>query len=435
MAEPIIDIDSISKKYMVAPVRKELPLGRRVLGQLVEPFRRLRQFGQSSYRDQDAIWALKDVSLQVAPGEVVGIIGRNGSGKSTLLKILSRITPPTEGMAVLRGRVGSLLEVGTGFNPQLTGRENVFLSGAILGMSQAEARSRFDEIVSFAGVQRYIDTPVKRYSSGMCVRLGFAVAAHLDSDILLIDEVLAVGDAGFKKRCLGKMSEVGRSGRTILFVSHNMASIRSLCDRVVWLRDGQIAAIGEPEPIVDAYLQEETAPESPQEGVREWPAESAPGGAGGELRLLRVSALDGGGNTKSTFTTDETIRVQCEYEQMVPLCGLRLAVQVVTNNGEVAFTSTDHYLRGLKDFPPGRYASTCEIPGELMNRGEYCVRVWAGIPDVRYLVRPVEAIRFQVTGVGNQGSDFEDKYAWPGVVCPRLQWTLNENAEVQHGVS
>ncbi|MFP3937825.1 MAG: ABC transporter ATP-binding protein [Phycisphaerae bacterium] len=435
MQEPTIHIEGLCKKYMVAPPRQELPLARRLVRGLTEPFRRLRQFGQSSHREEDAIWALKDVYLEVSPGEVVGIIGRNGSGKSTLLKILSRITPPTAGLAVLHGRVGSLLEVGTGFNPQLTGRENVFLSGAILGMSQAEVRKRFDEIVSFAGVERYIDTPVKRYSSGMRVRLGFAVAAHLNSDILLIDEVLAVGDAGFKKRCLGKMSEVGRSGRTVLFVSHNMGSIRSLCDRVVWLRDGQVAAMGEPEPIVDEYLQEETAPEAPNEGVCEWAEGAGPGSDRGELQLVRLSATGDTGYPKSTFTTDETINIHCEYDQMVELCGLRLAVQVVTPTGDVAFTSTDHSQRGLKDFPPGRYVSSCAIPGDLMNRGEYCVRVWAGIPDVRYLIRPVEAIRFWVTGLGNQGSDFEDKFTWPGVVCPRLEWTLNEGVSTSHGIS
>lgn len=435
MTDPMIHIEGLSKQYMVAPVRQELPVRRRFLSGLGEPFRRLRQFGRSSHRDEDAIWALKDVSMDVAPGEVVGIIGRNGSGKSTLLKILSRITPPTEGQAVLHGRVGSLLEVGTGFNPQLTGRENVFLSGAILGMSQAEVRRRFDEIVAFSGVPRYIDTPVKRYSSGMRVRLGFAVAAHLDSDILLIDEVLAVGDAGFKKRCLGKMGEVGRSGRTVLFVSHNMGSIRSLCDRVVWLHDGMIKAEGEPEPIVDAYLEAETAPEAPREGVHEWSPDSAPGAARGELRLVRIAAVGDAGTPKSTFTTDESIRIQCEYEQIIELCGLRMAVQVVTPTGEVAFTSTDHYLRGLKDFPPGRYVTSCAIPGDLMNRGEYCVRVWAGIPDVRYLLRPVEAIRFRVVGLGNQGSDFEDKFTWPGVVCPRLEWTIDEGVSARHGIS
>jgi lipopolysaccharide transport system ATP-binding protein len=435
MTEPMIHAEGLSKRYQVAAVRQELPLRRRVANALAEPFRRLRQFGRSSHRDEDAIWALKDVSLSVPPGEVVGIIGRNGSGKSTLLKILSRITPPTEGRAVLRGRVGSLLEVGTGFNPQLTGRENVYLSGAILGMRQSEVRRRFDEIVAFSGVERYIDTPVKRYSSGMRVRLGFAVAAHLDSDILLIDEVLAVGDAGFKKRCLGKMDEVGRSGRTVLFVSHNMGSIRSLCDRVVWLRDGRVADVGEPEAVVDAYLQEETAPEGPSEGVCEWSEGTAPGAGGGELRLVRVAAANDTGVTKTTFTTDETIHIECAYQQKAQLCGLRVAVQLVTPTGEVAFTSTDHSVRGLREFPPGRYTTACAIPGELLNRGEYSVRVWAGIPDVRYLLRPVEAIRFRVIGLGNQGSDFEDKFSWPGVVCPRLEWTLNENVPADHGVS
>jgi len=433
MPQASVDIQGLSKRYHIGRPRAEGRRGRRALDALAAPLRRLRRFGRSSDRDEDTLWALRDVSLRIQPGEVVGFIGPNGAGKSTLLKVLGRITPPTAGRAVLRGRVGSLLEVGTGFHPELTGRENVFLSGAILGMRRAEIRRRFDEIVAFAGVARHIDTPVKRYSSGMRVRLGFAVAAHLDADILLVDEVLAVGDAAFQARCLGKMGEIGRGGRTVLFVSHNMGSIRSLCDRVVWLADGQIAAAGEPDDVVAAYLAEQTASVAPVSGRRAWAEADAPGGR--ELRLLSVAVRGQAGAVRDVFTTDETIHVCCEYRQAAPLAGLRFVVQVCTARGETAFTSTDHAIRGRRRFPPGGYTTTCAIPGELLNLGEYTVRVWAGIPDVRYLIRPVEAVRFRVTGLGNQGSDFPDKRAWPGAVCPRLAWTLHEPVAASHGVS
>jgi len=212
-------------------------------------------------------WALRDVSLEVARGEVVGIIGRNGAGKSTLLKVLARITEPTEGRAEIRGRVGSLLEVGTGFHPELTGRENIFLNGAILGMARAEIQRNFDEIVAFAEIERFLDTPVKRYSSGMYVRLAFAVAAHLDPEILLVDEVLAVGDAAFQKKCLGKMGDVARGGRTILFVSHNMAAVQHLCDQAILLHQGRVENQGEVDPVISHYLQQSSSPPEAQGAV------------------------------------------------------------------------------------------------------------------------------------------------------------------------
>jgi len=256
MTQPAIRAEKLGKQYQLGLRQARYRTLRESIVQLAKaPLRRFRHLSGSS-GEAERIWALRNVSFEVQSGEVVGIIGRNGAGKSTLLKILTRITEPTTGRAEVRGQVGSLLEVGTGFHPELTGRENVFLNGAILGMSRAKIKQKFDEIVDFSGVEQFLDTPVKRYSSGMNVRLAFAVAAHLDPEILLIDEVLAVGDVGFQKKCLGKMDQVAHGGRTVLFVSHNMAAIKSLCTKCYWLERGSLAMVGYPEQVVSQYVQQ-----------------------------------------------------------------------------------------------------------------------------------------------------------------------------------
>jgi lipopolysaccharide transport system ATP-binding protein len=252
MNNSVIEINNLSKVYRIDPAVGKS--GARTLQEDITSMFRPRQEQGKRSRRKEEVWALRDVSLQVGQGEVLGVIGRNGAGKTTLLKILSRITEPTSGYADLYGRVGSLLEVGTGFHTELTGRENVYLSGAILGMRKSEIDRKYDEIVEFSGVQKYIDTPVKRYSSGMAVRLAFAVAAHLDPEILLIDEVLAVGDASFQQKCLGKMSEVAGGGRTIIFVSHDMGAIKNLCSRAAWIDDGRLKALGDVDQVVQEYL-------------------------------------------------------------------------------------------------------------------------------------------------------------------------------------
>jgi len=251
---PAIRVENLSKRYQIGAREEAYKTFREVLtGVVAAPFRRFARLAGRATEDEH-VWALKDVSFDVQPGEVIGIIGRNGAGKSTLLKILSKITEPTSGRAEICGRVASLLEVGTGFHPELTGRENIYLNGAILGMSRAEIRRKFDEIVEFSEIGRYLDTPVKRYSSGMYVRLAFAVAAHLEPEILIVDEVLAVGDAGFQRKCLSKMSGVARSGRTVLFVSHNMNAVESLCSRAIYLEDGRIRRTGDTEGVIAEYL-------------------------------------------------------------------------------------------------------------------------------------------------------------------------------------
>jgi lipopolysaccharide transport system ATP-binding protein len=263
MSDAIITVEGLGKRYLLRHQRNERYTALRDV--LADKARNIfRRNISASDSTREDFWALKDVSFEVKQGEAVGIIGRNGAGKSTLLKILSRITDPTEGRVRLRGRVASLLEVGTGFHPELTGRENIFLNGAILGMNRAEIKAKFDEIVAFAEVSKFLDTPVKRYSSGMYVRLAFAVAAHLEPDVLVIDEVLAVGDAAFQKKCLGKMSEVANRGRTVLFVSHNMAALQALCTKAVYLKAGQVQGIGCVRSLIAKYLTDSQASESPQ---------------------------------------------------------------------------------------------------------------------------------------------------------------------------
>src|SRR5207302_5047094 len=261
MSDAIITVENLGKKYSLRHQRNERYTALRdVIAEKALGFFKNLKSGNGVSVSKEDFWALKDVSFEVQRGEVVGIIGRNGAGKSTLLKILSRITEPTTGRVRIKGRVASLLEVGTGFHPELTGRENIFLNGAILGMTKAEIKSKFDEIVAFAETEKFLDTPVKRYSSGMYVRLAFAVAAHLEPEILVVDEVLAVGDAEFQKKCLGKMEQVSRCGRTVLFVSHNMASVAHLCSRAIWLSRGLFGTSGPSRQVIERYLAEDAAP-------------------------------------------------------------------------------------------------------------------------------------------------------------------------------
>lgn len=361
--------------------------------------------------------ALRDVTFSVERGELMGIVGANGAGKSTLLKILSRVTEPTSGRAVIRGRMASLLEVGTGFHPELTGRENIYLNGAILGMFRREVRAKFDEIVEFSGVEKFLDTPVKRYSSGMRVRLAFAVAAHLEPEILIVDEVLAVGDAAFQKKCLGKMRDIAtQGGRTVLFVSHNMAAIKALCDRAVLLAEGRVIADAAPEAVVRSYLDtvvDDTAAE------RFWPDDDqAPGGD--ELRLRSLRVLDERAQPRETFAVQDEPVVEIGYELARSVRGMRLVLQVLTSEGVVAFASTDHDSRD-EFTPAGLHYACCRLPRNLLNGGRYVLAVSAGVPGTCLLMEPRELLAFTVTGAGNHGSYHPE--TWPGAVAPVLEWT------------
>ena len=364
--------------------------------------------------DLDDFWALKDVTFDVHHGEAVGIIGRNGAGKTTLLKILSRITEPTEGRARLYGRVGSLLEVGTGFHPELSGKENIYLNGAILGMSRGDIRRRFDEIVEFAEVGRFIETPVKRYSSGMQVRLAFAVAAHLEPEILIIDEVLAVGDVAFQRKCLGKMGDVASEGRTILFVSHNMGIVSRLCSRGIWLDQGKIVAAGEMETVVAGYLA------ASNEGTAEYIA--TPGKEPGNdiIRLLSVRVKNREGQTVGSLDGRHPIYIEIEHEVLQPK-PLRTGFKLMTVDGTVIFTSTDTDRPDAlgRERPAGTFVSRCEIPSELLRQGQYSVSVSSSIPMVQVNFQVDNAVTFSIDQTHGV---FEDSRV--GVISPTLPWTV-----------
>ncbi len=325
MSDIAIRVTDIAKQYKIGVSRRgRNTLRDQLMDSLKSPFRRK----DPPHFKAHTIWALKEVSFEVKKGEVLGIIGRNGAGKSTLLKILSRITKPTEGEAEIRGRVGSLLEVGTGFHPELTGRENIYLNGAILGMKKAEIERKFDEIVAFAEIDKFMDTPVKRYSSGMYVRLAFAVAAHLEPEILLVDEVLAVGDAAFQEKCLGTMERSASSGKTVLFVSHNMASIQHLCSRAILLKLGKISADGLPQEVVKSYLSD--AHEGSRVSIREWHDRTA----SGEARIVQLEVADGKGQETNQIPVGGSVHFSILAEFYEPLVDPCFGVLVHNAAGE-----------------------------------------------------------------------------------------------------
>jgi lipopolysaccharide transport system ATP-binding protein len=415
--KPIIRVEGIAKRYRLGAEQNAYATLRESLtGAFRKPLRRLR--GRESAGE--TLWALRDVSFEVAPGEVVGIIGRNGAGKSTLLKILSRITEPTHGRAELYGRVGSLLEVGTGFHPELTGRENIFLNGAILGMGRAEIVQKFDEIVAFAEVSRFIDTPVKRYSSGMYVRLAFAVAAYLEPEILLVDEVLAVGDASFQRKCLDKMREVGRHGRTVLFVSHNMPAVTRLCERTILLDEGGVVEDGPSHQVMGSYLRsglDTTA-------MREWAdLTKAPGNDIVRLRAVRVRTEDG----RVADAVDIRCPVGVEMEFEVLEAGHLLVPNYHFSNeeGATVFVASDPDLTGRRTpRPAGRFVSTAWVPGNFLAEGTLIVSAAVSTMDpvtIHFFER--DAVAFQVID-SLDGDSARGDYAGPipGIVRPMLRW-------------
>jgi lipopolysaccharide transport system ATP-binding protein len=382
------------------------------------PFR-----GRDGHSDAQEFWALRDVSLEVERGEVVGLIGRNGAGKSTLLKLLSRITLPTEGRIELRGRVGTLLEVGTGFHPELTGRDNVFLNGTILGMRRHEVAARFDEIVEFSGIARFIDTPVKRYSSGMYVRLAFAVAAHLQADILLVDEVLSVGDAEFQRRCLGKMHEVAEGGRTIVFVSHNMAAVQRLCNRSFLVESGRLAKTGPSDEVVSSYLAEAGATQAGGEAT-------IPSGAhrvgGDDARLLRVALLgpDGARTDHLNYGERPTIEATFEVSKPVGDAVFELGISSAADGTRVATVHSTDQGRGPLELERGTYTMSGEVD-LVMLPGEFAIDIALFRIGGETLDAVDRALRFSVSRTGGKGST----EAWPwatvrGLVRPDAEWAL-----------
>jgi lipopolysaccharide transport system ATP-binding protein len=451
MSNPVITVENLSKSYLIGRQRsKDDGLRHALQDAAMAPWRWLQkvarshgsngssQLSRSELRptsgfrstSSEEFWALRDINLAITQGEVVGFIGRNGAGKSTLLKILSRITEPTNGRIHMRGRVSSLLEVGTGFHPELTGRENIFLNGAILGMSRLEIKRKFDEIVAFAGLEKFLDTPVKRYSSGMYVRLAFAVAAHLEPEILIVDEVLAVGDAEFQKKCLDKMDDVGHTGRTVLFVSHNMQAITRLCRRCVLLENGKVRMDGASHRVAGAYMSsgvETTA-------VREWPdLAKAPGDD--VVRFSAVRVRDESGELAISFDIRQPVGIELEYEVLEPNHIFHPHFGLTNEDGILLFVAqdVDPEWRGRRR-PIGRYTSTGWIPGNLLAEGS--ISVWVNMmtldPECRrgdvqdaVLFRIVDNLEAKDTSRGEYPRPI------PGVLRPMLRWETHYEPKLE----
>jgi lipopolysaccharide transport system ATP-binding protein len=416
MSDIAIRAQGLCKQYRLGELQRENAL-RNVLGDALRaPWKLLKR------EKKEKFWALKDVDLEVKHGEVLGLIGRNGAGKTTLLKILSRITRPTRGYAEIYGRLSSLLEVGTGFHPELSGRDNVYLSGAILGMRKQEIRRKFDEIVAFAELERFLDTQVKHYSSGMYVRLAFAVAAHLEPEILVVDEVLAVGDAAFQQKCMGKMEEVSHAGRTILFVSHSVPAVTRLCTRCVLLRAGHVELAGPTYDVVRAYLRTELQTTS----VREWEPDRAPGSD--VVRLLAVRARSMDGATSEVFDIRKPVGIDVVFDVMKAGQELTPNLHVFDEAGNNVFIShdVDPSWRG-RPRPTGRYISTAWIPGNFLAEGTFLVgAAITTLSPQNIHVYERKAVAFQIVD-STDGDTARGDYAGhlPGVVRPLLNWETN----------
>jgi lipopolysaccharide transport system ATP-binding protein len=414
-----ITVEGISKRYRIGELQSAYGTLRDSLAASVKQLT-----GREHRPHHEEFWALKDVSFEVAEGEVLGVIGRNGAGKSTLLKVLTRITAPTAGRAEIRGRVGSLLEVGTGFHPELTGRENIYLNGAILGMKRREIQAKLPEIVDFSGVERFIDTPVKRYSSGMYVRLAFSVAAHLEPEILVVDEVLSVGDAEFQARCLGRMEDFSQTGRTVLFVSHNMQAVAQLCDRALWLESGEVVEDGRSEELVAHYLQTAAGSES----SRSWDdLETAPGDDLVRLRSLRIIREDG--STADFVDAREPVGVEVRFEVLRE--GVPIFPKIKVNAGnQVAFNAMDVDARWHEPTPPGEYLSTAWIPANFLNEGlmyAYADICSIDAPKLHHHLTGYSPVSFHVQDPA-EGDSARGNFTgqWKGVVRPLLDWTVEE---------
>jgi lipopolysaccharide transport system ATP-binding protein len=422
MAGLAIRVESLSKAYQIGVARERHDTLRDELMDRLGSL--LRRKGPRRSAKQ-TFWALQDVSFEVQRGEVVGIVGRNGAGKSTLLKILSRITEPSAGRAEIYGRVGSLLEVGTGFDHELTGLENIYLSGAILGMRKAEIDRKLDEIIAFSEVDRFIDTPVKRYSSGMYVRLAFAVAAHLEPEILIVDEVLAVGDAAFQRKCLGKMGDVAQEGRTVLFVSHNMAAITRLCKWGLWLDKGRLRGRGTAEEVVAAYFAagiQALGELSFRDRLAEAPGSDF-------IRLLALRVRSGRGDVTASLDARSPIHVEIEYEVLRPATSLRVGFRLTAHDGSVLFTATDAdgaEEGAEEERAPGTYVSRCTIPGSFLSFGQYFLTVGSDTPMIQSHFLVERGLAFTVEQTGGIGGHLSD--GRQGLLRLALPWTVQRLA-------
>lgn len=422
MSNLAIQVENLGKEYRIGAKQASYQTMRDVLMETVKaPLRRARNLmrGEATGAAEldQRFWALHDVAFEIKAGEAVGIIGRNGAGKSTLLKLLSRISEPSSGTIDLYGRVGSLLEVGTGFHPELTGRENIYLNGAILGMRRNYIDRQFDEIVNFAEIEKFIDTPVKHYSSGMYLRLAFAVAAHLEPEILLVDEVLAVGDANFQRKCLGKMGDVAQEGRTVLLVSHNMGAISTLCQRAIWIDDGTVAQDGPASAVVSAYLNSSSS----TAGQKIWPVEKRPGNQ--SFKLVSAALKNAKGEITSEINISEDAWIEIEFEVIRPGTQAVLVVGICDAVGDQIFASFNNgpenplYKTPLQ---PGRYRASCQIYGNLLNDGRFYLTI-AGMADhwsENFITQHV--FSFEALEDGVLRRDYPSGFSGP--IRPKLMW-------------
>jgi lipopolysaccharide transport system ATP-binding protein len=416
-----IRFDSVGKRYALrhqqgpsyGALRDVLASTAKAIGRAI-----LRPGRRAEHGSTEDFWALQDVSFEVTEGERLGIIGRNGAGKSTLLKVLSRITEPTTGSISIKGRVAVLLEVGTGFHPELTGRENIYLNGAILGMSRVEIQKKFDEIVDFAEVEKFLDTPVKRFSSGMYVRLAFAVAAHLEPEILVVDEVLAVGDAAFQKKSMGKMESVAKQGRTVLFVSHNLGAIQNLCTSCILLNQGKLIEHGDPASVVNRYLSEGAVPASAftQDHKPEKPI---------NLRRVLLSTIDG--ELAHEFSFEQGIRVTIEYEvnEPIPSCSVWIGIRTIEQIQAFCSSDTDVDSSLMGERAKGFYRTTIDLPEKWLNAGMYFLVV--GITQYPHLTTydRVECASFTIHDTGTP-EQVRTGNSRPGILQPYLPWTVTK---------
>ena len=422
---PIIEIKNIGKKYNITHERgRYIALRDVIMNTVKSPLAFIKSKTRKivGLEQEEEYWALKDINLSVEKGEVIGIIGRNGAGKSTLLKILSQITPPSEGEIVLRGRVGSLLEVGTGFHPELTGRENIFLNGAILGMSRSEVSKKFEEIVEFADIRQFLDTPIKRYSSGMYVRLAFSVAAHMEPDILLIDEVLAVGDTEFQKKCLGKMDEMTKkSGRTIIFVSHNMITVEQLCKKVIILKKGRVDFIGPVKEGISKYL-------NPKQGGNNQVSWDGVSGAPGNdiVRIKKACVHNADHKARDSFSVKEKIGVTMEYEILKDGYSFSQGINLNKEDGTIIFYSHDVATESPKNIlrKKGLYSSTVWLPENFLSDGLFSVGAIIFQPNpFEVYTSPFSMLFFRVIdGFGLDSSRGMYNGDFPGIIRPKLEW-------------
>jgi lipopolysaccharide transport system ATP-binding protein len=418
-----ISVENIGKKYRLGhEVKRAANTREAVKNALSTPFRYLK-YRMSDATDEDTLWACRNISFEVKRGEVLGIVGANGAGKSTLLKILSRITDPSEGRAVIHGRVNALLEVGVGFHPELTGRENIYLNAALHCLTARETRAKLDEIVDFSGVERFLDTPVKRYSSGMKVRLGFAVAAHLEPEILIVDEVLAVGDAEFQAKCLGKMESVTEAGRTVLFVSHNMVAVQNLCGQAIWLERGTVHMRGEATEVVARYL----ASNQVLALERSWdnPAE-APGIP--ELKLSGISVRNMGGQHQGIVVASEPIKITLQYRQFTDSSDeLRCNMNLINEQGVMLFVASSYmaYREEKLGTQAGQYTFSFEIPRHILNSGVYMIKL-SILRNGAVTWSSDKVLAFEVADMLKRESHSYKKFK--GVIRPELTYDLSYQA-------